>query len=124
VYYAYNICIPLLFPYYHKIHQLNPGKKVWLIQDNAPPHKKAFRLLKHQIEREGIIIVDWPVNSPERHPIEQYFSYMEDQLDDYEANSASKQVKQWAREELERQWKGDIGWCGTEGKGLHCYERK
>ena len=51
------------------------GKKVHLIMDNAPWHKKAKRLIESEDEyadiREAITIESMPPYSPDLNPIEQ-----------------------------------------------------
>jgi len=72
-YYSQVILIPKLWPYYQAICDANPGREVWLIEDNAPPHTEANRLFADEKQRRGIRSIDWPSNSPDLHPIENTF---------------------------------------------------
>ena len=72
-YYSQVIMIPKLQPYYQAICNANPGREVWLIEDNAPPYVKANRLFADEKNRIGIRTIDWPSNSLDLHPIENTF---------------------------------------------------
>jgi len=72
-YYSQVILIPKLWPYYQAVCHANPGREVWLIEDNAPPHIKANRLFADEKKRRNIRTIDWPSNSPDLHPIENTF---------------------------------------------------
>lgn len=54
---------------------LEPGKKVYLVMDNAPWHKKAKRLIENEAEyddiRKAVTILSLPPYSPDLNPIEQ-----------------------------------------------------
>ena len=55
--------------------KLDEGKKVYLIMDNAPWHKKAKRLIESEEEyadiRNAITLESMPPYSPDLNPIEQ-----------------------------------------------------
>lgn len=84
----------------------NPGKNVWVIEDNAPAHVKAARLCQEERERRGIKKVDWTPNSPDLHWIESLWDPMKDDLQSRwrKIKGASKASKDKAREELENEW--------------------
>ena len=62
--------MPLIYPFYMEVRQRNPGKKIWLIEDNAEAHKKASKMTQAYKNENHILTVDWPPNSPYLHPIE------------------------------------------------------
>ena len=64
------IALPLLYPFVEQVMQRNPGRPVWLIEDNAPAHTKAAKMLEEERNTRGIQKVNWPANSPDLHFIE------------------------------------------------------
>ena len=60
---------------FRKYVHLRGSKKIYLIMDNAPWHKKAKRLIEEKEEykdlKESIVFVDMPPYSPDLNPIEQ-----------------------------------------------------
>lgn len=49
--YREQVLLKLIFPYYKKIQELNPGKKVWFVDDNVAIHSKAARSLENIMRR-------------------------------------------------------------------------
>lgn len=68
--YAFEAYEKELIPYYTKIAQLNPSKSILITEDSAPPHVKARRLLKAELEEKGVQFITWASTSPDLHPIE------------------------------------------------------
>lgn len=97
--YRDKILLPLLYPFYEQIRDANPGKEVWLIEDNAPSQKKAARLCLKERESRGILKVEWPANSPDLHPIEDVWDYEKSLLAPKwkELRGAGKNVQERAR---------------------------
>jgi transposase len=60
----------VLFDYYRQFRGLNPGKDVYIVEDNVGVHHKARRLLDDKIHEFGIKFLNTPVNSPDLQPIE------------------------------------------------------
>lgn len=60
---------------FRKYVHLRWNKKIYLVMDNAPWHKKAKRLIEEKEEykdlKESIVFVDMPPYSPDLNPIEQ-----------------------------------------------------
>ena len=72
---------PILYPFYFKVQAANPGKEVWLIEDRASPHQKAYNIEREFRETRGIrscitegVIVEeelaWLGKSPDLNMIE------------------------------------------------------
>lgn len=91
--------------------ELPPGKRVYLVLDNAPWHKKAIRLIQtealdeYQDIREQATLVAMPKYSPDLNPIEQcwrmtrrevthnrYFATLADLISKLDAYFASHKV--------------------------------
>lgn len=73
VYYAVYMLQNLYYPYYRSIKQRFPDRKIWLVQDNAPSHTKARRILETLGLSPDIWYLNWPPNSPDLYPIEETF---------------------------------------------------
>ena len=105
--YANHILKPLLYPYYKAVKEANPGKEVYLIEDNVSLHGSARRKLSHLAEELGILFVDHPPNSPDLHPIERCFGRLNHKVNIYDCHSASKEAKRQAKEWLLEMWRED-----------------
>ena len=59
----------------------NPGREVWLIEDRASPHKKAYDIEVDLRERQGIrsCINQWPSCSLDLNMIEPAWSDLKDE---------------------------------------------
>ena len=115
--YINEILLPYLYDFYEKVQKRNPGKKVWLIEDNAGPHKKASRLMEEVRKRRGILTVDWPANSPFLHPIEDIWGPLKVQLQPTWKNirGSSKSEKEKAYKAIQKAWYSeDILWVAEE----------
>ncbi|KAF2192300.1 hypothetical protein K469DRAFT_800038 [Zopfia rhizophila CBS 207.26] len=49
---------------------MNLSKRVIISEDSTPPHIKARRLFKVELEEKGVEFVQWPAKSPDIHPID------------------------------------------------------
>ena len=100
------ILLTRLYTYAEEVMARNPGKRVWVIEDNAPAHVKAAKLCAEERERRGIMKVDWTPNSPDLHWIESLWDPLKDDVQPYwrEIKGASKASKDKAREVLEQEW--------------------
>ena len=78
-------------------------------EDGATPHIKARELMKVEFEEAGVLFFDWPSKSPDLHPIEDIQNHHKKLLKKlrFETNSASKEAKQHARDEMKRIWQRD-----------------
>lgn len=107
--YRDKILLPLLYPFYEQIKAANPNKEIWLIEDNAPSHKKATRICEKERNTRGILKVDWPGNSPDLHPVEDVWDYEKDLLAPKrkELRGVGKNVQEGARKEIAKIWKSE-----------------
>lgn len=78
--YKRTILESLLWPFAQRIAR-ETSKRVWIIEDNAPGHKKARLFTKHQAKQQGIHAVDWSPNSPDLNQIEPLWAYLKDMLE-------------------------------------------
>ena len=108
--YINEIATPYIHKFYLEVKERNPGREVWLIEDNAGPHQKAARLLKPIRESLGILTIDWPPNSPYLHPIEDVWGPLKDRLQPTwkEIRGAAKVMKEKAYKAIEDVWKSDF----------------
>ena len=65
--------ISKLQPYYQAICAMNIGRKVWLIEDNAPPYVKANRFFREEKKQYSIRTIDQPSNSLDLYLIKNTF---------------------------------------------------
>lgn len=70
MYYAFRIYRDLLFPYWQALKDKNPGKEIFIQEDNATPHTKARKLLQGEIAQRAIRFFKYPANSPDIASIE------------------------------------------------------
>lgn len=75
--YRRTILIPRLYAWAKEIEQ-ETGRRVWIIEDNAGPHKKARRMAKGYRIEHGIRVVNWPPRSPDLNKIEEIWMYIKD----------------------------------------------
>lgn len=67
---------PLLYPFYFQVQAKFPDREVWIVEDNASPHKKAAENEVEYRRRWGIRTVQcpggpgWPSKSPDLNMIE------------------------------------------------------
>ena len=115
IWYAFEVYEKLFFPYYERIKELNPGKEIWITEDNMGVHHKARRLLEGLIFWKDVKFADHPANSPDIHPIEHLYGEQKRILKDYEMGfkSASKRAQEEGLQKLRDQW------CGKDFDG-HC----
>lgn len=106
VWYAFKIYEEQLFPYYVQLQQLNPGKDVYILEDNVGVHLKARRLMADQIAHFGIKFQPIPVNSPDLYPIEKLHKDQKIEIDTYRQGitSAAASVQADAEREMRRIW--------------------
>jgi hypothetical protein len=109
--YAFEVYEKELIPYYTKIAELNPGKRVVILEDSATPHVKARRLLKAELEEKGIEFIKWAAISPDLHPIEDIQKHHKNLLDElrFDVTSASKATKQRAKDKMKDMWQRHAG---------------
>ena len=48
------------------------------MEDGAPCHKAGYTT--HEREKEGIVKIDWPANSPDFNPIERIWTLMKQRI--------------------------------------------
>ena len=55
-----------------QLHRENPEREIWLVEDNAPSHRRAANLdsLSGELTEEWIFRCNWPPNSPDLNTIE------------------------------------------------------
>lgn len=77
--------------------------------DNAPCHK-ANRVLDW-FEEKGMVVLDWPSNSPDLNPIEHLWEYLKRQINAY--TTKTKSIHElWER--LEEEWDAiPVEYCQT-----------
>ena len=51
-----------------------------MIKNNALAHQKAAKIGVNIIEDKSIKKVDWPVNSPDLHPIKDFWNWKKEML--------------------------------------------
>ena len=97
--YKDKIALPLLYPFVEQVMQRNPNRPVWLIEDNAPAHTKAAKMLEEERNTRGIQKIDWPANSPDLHFIKSLWHPLKERLRPRwsEIRGASKEAKQLGR---------------------------
>ena len=71
--YRNEVQIPLLFPFAEKVQAENPSRKVWIIEDNAPPHVGARRMSEEERRQRGVDHAPHPSNSPDLNEIEGFW---------------------------------------------------
>ena len=104
--YAFEIYMKLLFPYYKQIQALNPRKRVFITEDNVPLHHKARRLLASRIKADNIRFLAHPANSPDLHPIEHLHRTQKRLMADFcmKTRGSSKEIQNLAENEMRRVW--------------------
>ena len=98
--------IPLLYQFAEEVMAQNPGKKVYVIEDNAPAHQKASRLCEQERIDRGIEKTKWVANSPDLHAIEGLWWPSKVRLKPKwnEIKGASQKAKEEAREAIRQDW--------------------
>lgn len=89
-----KILLPILYPYYEGTQQAHPGKKVWLVKDNAALHRKAAEVCEKDGLERGILKAPWPSGSPDLNCIENAWCYEKDMLAVYEPEGSGKSDKE------------------------------
>jgi hypothetical protein len=115
VWYAYEVYEKLLFPYVDALRKNNTHKDVVVVEDNAPSHLKARKLLAADIRQKGIHFTPHPGRSPDFNLIETIQKYHQKELEDYSANisSSAAAVKAEADAKMKETWQSpemDICW--------------
>ena len=108
--YAFEIYIKRLFPYYKAIQDRNPRKQVYITEDNVALHHKARRLLAPRIKTDNIRFLDHPTNSPDLHPIEHLHKTQKRLMREFrlKLRGSSKDMQKLAENEMKRVWVHDI----------------
>lgn len=106
VWYAFKIYEEQLFLYYNQLKQLNPLRKIYILEDNVGLHLKARRLMADQINHFGIEFKPVPVRSPDLYPIEKLHKDQKSSLETYRqrVTSAAAVVQAEAEREMIRVW--------------------
>jgi hypothetical protein len=106
VWYAFKVYKDLLIPYYKEVQKAFPNKRVVISEDSATPHVRARKLYAPELEEAGVEFIDWPANSPDLHPVEDLQRHHKLLLEDlrFEVSSATNNVKQHCKDEMERTW--------------------
>ena len=107
--YAFEIYVKLLFPYYKELQALNPRRTLYITEDNVPLHHKARRLLAPRIKADNIRFLIHPANSPDLHPIEHLHKTQKRLMRDFRTriSGSSKDIQQSAESEMRRVWVED-----------------
>lgn len=105
-FYAFEIYRKHLFPYYHALKAANPGRRVVIQEDGTSYHKKARRVLQHEIFEQGIEFMDHPSNSPDLAPIETLQLDHSRRLDwfKFEVTNARKATRDKAMDLMREYW--------------------
>ena len=98
--------IPLLYQFAEEVMARNPGKMVYVIEDNAPAHQKASRLCEQERKEKGINKTNWIANSPDLHAIESLWWPSKVRLNHKwnEIQGGSQKAKDEAREAIRQDW--------------------
>jgi hypothetical protein len=99
-----------LFPFLRQLRKDYPNRRIFVSEDNVGVHHKARKMRARQIkelEKEQIFFLDWPMNSPDLHPIETLHNEEKSILTQYKVTSGSKKAKQDAKEYLRMLWQED-----------------
>ena len=107
LWYAENILKKHLFPYYNSVREHNPGKRIYLIQDNVHLHGLGMRYCAPEIEAQQIHVAPLSPNSPDLHLIELCFGELVRRLDGFKVQSRSKEAKQMAIKHIQEIWQHD-----------------
>lgn len=81
--YREQILYPQLYPFLKKIQEENPGREVWLVEDNAPKHVRATTndtRWEEEMAPKGIYQCNWPSNSPDMNEIEPVWNDFKDSI--------------------------------------------
>lgn len=97
---------PLIWPYYKAVQQANPYTRIYLIEDNAKPHRKSRKFLEREAQDQGILWAKWPPNSPQLQSIEYQWDYLKDMLVEpfAQIKGSSKEAKQQAYKAIREEW--------------------
>lgn len=110
VWYAFNVYEPVLFSYYRQLRDLNPGKEVFIVEDNVGVHHKARRLVADQIHEFDIKFLDTPANSPDLQPIEHLHKDQKKLLEPLRLHTISKAaaVQHNAEAQMKSVWQDNL----------------
>lgn len=88
---------PLLYPWAEEISRLT-GRTVYVVEDNASPHKKAKRLGARARARHGgrVQTVEWPPHSPDLNRIERCWDPIKDTFEKLRAQHYTNQLSEKA----------------------------
>ena len=105
--YRKYILRPHLYFYYLAIRELNPDRKIYLVEDGAGAHVKAVVVDAQYRKKHGILSASHSVNSPDLHSIEDVWSYEKDSLDEYNLgrNGVSEDAQIKAKEIVLKEWR-------------------
>ncbi|KAF2463930.1 uncharacterized protein BDR25DRAFT_362211 [Lindgomyces ingoldianus] len=107
LWYAESILKKHLFPYYNSVREHNPGKRVYLVQDNVHLHSLGMRYCAPEIEAQQILVAPHPTNSPDLHLIELCFGELGRRLNGLKVQSSGKEAKEMATRYIQEIWQHD-----------------
>ena len=69
VWYVFEVYEKELIPYYKRLKSTYPDKIVYILEDNAPAHLKARRVMLGELAECGMLdaFIQWPKRSPNLH---------------------------------------------------------
>ena len=95
-----------LYDFVQATQARNSHRQIYLIEDNTEAYRKISRLLTKKRERRDIMKIDWVLNSPELHLIENIWGPLQDYLQPTwnQLNGSSDAVKEKAHEIIKTAW--------------------
>ena len=113
---------PILYPFYYEVCKANPGREVWLIEDRASPHEKAYNVEVQLREEQGIrsCINQWPGKSPDLNMIEPCWGDLKDDCHPHWRNvvGSGESAKTEARRTVTAGWKLIEESCRNHARGF------